>query len=515
MRATRATLAHPSRRVVLTGLTVCAAMLLIMAVQATAASSIITVSPPDTLAGSSDLPLTITATDFDTATVTVVWNGVALDAGVVDSTTLTATVPASFLATAGTAAITLIDAVSGPSEPFTFTVLNPAPVIDTVLPDVSVAGAPFTVTLTGSGFVSDTQVALNAAPLSVVEQTTTTLTVIGPSETFTTPGAYTLTASNAAPGGGVASAPYTITQGPPFALGMRAEPGSLSTDGVSRSTVTLTVTDRYSNAVSAGAPVTLSVTCSGVCAITPRFGSTGPGGLYSAEVTSTLRSATQTLTSTIRVSALVSPAATAQGFVTNTLVIAGFFTPRRAHLPVALHRYPPLNNHTLCAALFVNPPATFDQAPNNTFNVYRFRATSASYDISIHNYPLTATGNLLLRRITSDSCSATGTMSVAPVTNTVIAPQATFVWPVRGQLAAGSEYALIVYTFVGLSANEYTLTIAPRAVLAGAPDTASHAHLQPMVFTPRHVAELAAIGVIVQASERNLPAQPPDLPRSR
>jgi len=101
-------------------------------------------------------------------------------------------------------------------------------------------------------------------------------------------------------------------------------------------------------------------------------------------------------------------------------------------------------------------------------------------------------------------------MSVAPVTNTVIAPQATFVWPVRGQLAAGSEYALIVYTFAGLSANEYTLTIAPRAVLAGAPDAASHAHLQPMVFTPRHVAELATIGVIIQPDERHPARQPRD-----
>ena len=511
----RAILAHHSRRVVLAGLALLAAMLLVAAVRVAAASSIITVSPPDAPAGSSDLSLTITATDFDTATVTVAWNGVALDAGVVDATTLTATVPASFLAAAGTAAITLTDAVNGPSEPFTFTIENPVPVIDTVLPDMSVAGAPFTVTLTGSGFVSDTQVALGAVPIRVIEQTTTTLSVIGPSDTFTTPGVYTLTASNAAPGGGLASAPYTITQGPPFALRMRAAPDSLSTDGVSRSTVTLTVTDRYSNAVSVGAPVTLSVTCSGVCAITPRFGSTGPGGLYSAEVTSALRSATQTLTSTIRVSAIVSPAVTAQGFVTNTLVIAGFFTPRRAHLPIVLHRYPPLNNHTLCAALFLNPPATFDQAPDNTFNVYRFRATSASYDITIRNYPLTATGSLLLRRITSDSCGATGTMSVAPVTNTVIAPQATFVWPVRGQLVAGSEYVLIVYTFTGLSANEYTLTVTPRALLASAPDAAPYTHLRPIAFTPRHVADLAAIGVNVQASERNLPAQPPDLPRSR
>ena len=511
----RATIAHYCKRVVLAGLTLLATLLLVATVRAAAASSIIAVSPPDAPAGSPDLLLTITANEFDAATVTVAWNGAALDAGVVDSTTLTATVPAPFLATAGAAAITLTDAVNGPSEPFTFTIENPAPVIDTVLPDMSVAGASFTVTLAGSGFVSNTQVALGAVPLWVIEQTTTTLSVIGPSDTFTTPGVYTLTASNAAPGGGSASVPFTIMPGSPASLTMRAEPGSLSTDGVSRSTVTLTVTDRYSNAVSAGAPVTLSVTCSGVCAITPRFGSTGPGGLFNAEVTSTLRSATQTVTSTIRVSAIVSPAVTAQGFVTNTLVIAGFFTPRRAHLPIALHRYPPLNNYTLCAALFINPPATFAQAPDNTFNVYRFRATSASYDITIRNYPLTATGSLLLRRITSDSCSTTGTMSVAPVTNTVIAPQTTFVWPVRGQLVAGSEYALIVYTFTGLSANEYMLTVTPRAVLTGAPDTASHARLQPMIFTRRHVAELAAIGVIVQASERYPPTQSPELPRPR
>lgn len=511
----RVTLAHHARYFVWAGLVLLAALLLVAAVRTAAASSIIAVSPPDALAGSPDLLLTITASDFDTATVTVAWNGVALDAGVLDSTTLTATVPAPYLATAGTAAITLTDAVNGPSEPFTFTIENPVPVIDTVLPDMSVAGAPFTVTLTGSGFVSDTQVALGTMPLWVIGQTTTTLSVIGSSDTFTTPGVYTLTVSNAGPGGGSASVAFTITPGLPASLAMRAEPGSLSTDGVSRSAVTVTVADRYGNVVSAGTPVTLSVTCSGVCAITPHFGLTGPDGSYSAGLTSTLRSVTQTITSTIRVSALVSPAATAQGFVTNTLVIAGFFTPRRAHLPIVLHRYPPLNNHTLCAALFLNPPATFDQAPDNTFNVYRFRAGSASYDITMRNYPMTATGSLLLRRITADHCSATGTMSVVPVTNTVIAPQTPFVWPVRGQLVAGAEYVLIVYTFTGLSANEYTVTIAPRALLAGAPDAASHARLQPMVFTPRHVAELATIGIIVQASEQAPPTQAPDAPQLR
>lgn len=511
----RARIAHHSRRVILTGPALLAAILLVTVNRAAAASSIIAVSPESAVVGSPDLLLTITAADFDTATVTVAWNGIALDAGVIDSATLTASVPVPFLATAGTAAITLTDAVNGPSEPFTFTIENPAPVIDTVLPDVSVAGAPFTVTLAGSGFVSETQVTLGAVSLAVAEQTTTTLSVIGPSDTFTMPGAYTLTVNNPAPGGGSASVPFTITPGLPASLIMRATPASLSTDGVSRSTVTLTVTDRYSNAVSAGTQVTLTVSCSGVCAVTPGFGLTGPGGLFTAYVTSTLRSITQTITSTIRVSAIVSPAVTAQGFVTNTLVIAGFFTPRRAHLPIVLHRYPPLNNHTLCAALFIDPPATLDQAPDNTFNVYRFRATLASYDITIRNYPLTATGSLLLRRITSDSCSTTGTMSVASVTNTVIAPQTTFVWPVRGQFVAGSEYVLIVYTFTGLSANEYTLTVTPRALLAGAPDTASLARPQPMEFTPRHVAELAAIGVIVEASERSLPAQRPDAPRPR
>ena len=734
------------------------------------ASTINSVSPANAIAGSPDLLLTVTATDFDAATVWVEWNGAALtDFGVLDPATLTATVPASLLAAAGTATLVLIDAVNGASEPFTFTIENPVPVLAAVDPGSAVAGEPFTLTLTGAGFVSDTLVTLDSTPLAVVEQTTTTLVALAPSNTFTMPGVYPLAISNAAPGGGSASTPFTITQAPlaslvvepavatlsimasrpftatgadafgnavtplvvtwsinpgdesagslvaigdytatfragsspgfypgaliaragdltataditvlpgtlarivieppgvtlavvatqaftasgfdasgnpvvPFAvtwslapsmtgnlesaggvtvtlragtvaglypssltaraggisataditvlagalaqimlqppsaslaiggrriflasgvdahgnakqvanvawsmtptigvlastgpltvefeagtragafgsamrarlgnvegvadvtirpdppsvLDLRAAPGNLSTDGLSRSVVTVTVMDRYANRVAAGAPVTLSVTCQGVCAVTPRSGTTTAGGLFTTTVTSTLRAVTRTITSTIRVTALVSPAITAHGFATNVVTLSGYFVPRRTRLPFLGYRYPPPNNHSLCTAMAVVPPVTIDQSAYDTFNVYRFHGTTPSLDFTLRNYP--ASGSMFLHRITADRCATSGAMSIALIAQTpIITPPATFVWPVRNQFVPGVEYVLTVYNLSNKSQRLYTLTFTPRALAASA--IAPSTPIAPLTFSAQQLAELKAFGI--------------------
>ena len=76
-------------------------------------------SPPNKIAGSSGFTLTVTGAGFD-ASSTVYWNTVALTTSYVDSKTLTAQVPSSDIATAGTSSISVNAPGLGTSNSLTF-----------------------------------------------------------------------------------------------------------------------------------------------------------------------------------------------------------------------------------------------------------------------------------------------------------------------------------------------------------------------------------------------------------
>src|SRR4030067_720464 len=72
---------------------------------------------------------------------------------------LTAAIPASDLATAGTPSVTVFTPAPGGGTSgalvFTVTALNPVPVLSTLAPSSALQGGPaFTLTVTGRGFVS-------------------------------------------------------------------------------------------------------------------------------------------------------------------------------------------------------------------------------------------------------------------------------------------------------------------------------------------------------------------------
>ncbi|MCS7062423.1 MAG: hypothetical protein RMN25_14870, partial [Anaerolineae bacterium] len=79
-------------------------------------------------------------------------------------------------------------------------------------------------------------------------------------------------------------------------------------------------------------------------------------------------------------------------------------------------------------------------------------------------------------------------------------PGPVFTWPLRGQLANGSEYMLIVYTLGPTSTNEYRLTITPRPLSTWVTQALPAASLQPMTFSPKHIAESAALGIRIEAT---------------
>src|SRR5207237_52192 len=87
--------------------------------------TITSISPTSATVGSAEFTLTVNGTNF-VSTSTVNWNGAPLATSFVSATQLTATVPASLVATAGTASITVANPSpgGGTSNAQTFTIAN-------------------------------------------------------------------------------------------------------------------------------------------------------------------------------------------------------------------------------------------------------------------------------------------------------------------------------------------------------------------------------------------------------
>ncbi len=152
------------------------------------------ISPNCTTAGSADFTLTVNGTNF-VSTSTVNWNGAPLATSFVSSTQLTATVPASLVATAGTASITVVNPSpgGGTSSAQTFTI-SATPVITSPLTATGQIGVAFSYTITATG----SPTSYGASPLPAGLSVKTSTGVI--SGTPTTEGTYnvTITASNGA-----------------------------------------------------------------------------------------------------------------------------------------------------------------------------------------------------------------------------------------------------------------------------------------------------------------------------
>lgn len=145
-----------------------------------ATPSLASVTPTSVLIGTSTAQLTATGANF-TSAASVLWNGKALTTTFVSSTQLAAVVPASYLSTAGTAAITVQD-TNGITGPVSVTVSAPVTSISSLSPSqVTAGGLPFNLQVTGSNFVSGSTIQFNgtALPTSLVGPTLLGATVPG------------------------------------------------------------------------------------------------------------------------------------------------------------------------------------------------------------------------------------------------------------------------------------------------------------------------------------------------
>src|SRR5207302_15148 len=167
--------------------------------------------PTSAVAGGPQFTLTVTGTNFVTASV-VRWNGANRTTTYVSATQLTAAISAADIATAGTAPVTVFNPApgGGTSNPQTFTITapsNPIPTTTALSPASVVAGgAQFTLTVTGTNFVTASVVRCTCTALLRSYVSATQLTAVISAPDIATAGTAPITVFNPSPGGGTSNA---------------------------------------------------------------------------------------------------------------------------------------------------------------------------------------------------------------------------------------------------------------------------------------------------------------------
>jgi hypothetical protein len=177
--------------------------------------TITSLSPASITAGSPTFTLTINGTNFTPDSMAVHWGPSTLyGPDYVSATQLKITIPASLIATAGTAGITVFNTWGGQSNEVIFTI-NPAPLAITSLSPASVtAGLPgLMLTVNGTGFTPGAAVLWGTTPLGTIYVNPTQLTVAVPANLVANSGTGSITVTTAA--GTSAPATFTVNQAPP------------------------------------------------------------------------------------------------------------------------------------------------------------------------------------------------------------------------------------------------------------------------------------------------------------
>ncbi|HXA52633.1 MAG TPA: hypothetical protein VNV86_20090, partial [Candidatus Acidoferrum sp.] len=179
---------------------------------------IATVAPAAVLPGSSAVDITVTGIGFilpDVLVLTVSGQRITLTATLVNSGTLTATVPASALAVAAAATIEVLDPrYGGVSAQLPFSIVA-LPVITSASPNPIDAGGPyFLMTITGANFVPGASVNLSGTALGTSFVSSTQLQVAITPEVRALSGTFDLTVTEP---GGITSGAFAIAISPVLA----------------------------------------------------------------------------------------------------------------------------------------------------------------------------------------------------------------------------------------------------------------------------------------------------------
>jgi photosystem II stability/assembly factor-like uncharacterized protein len=178
--------------------------------------AISSLSPSTTAAGGPTFTLTVNGTSF-TSTSVVEWNGSDLATTFVSGTELTATVPSTNIATAGTFQVTVVNPGVAPSNPEPFAVDNLVPSASSLSPtSATVGGAGLTLTVNGGSFVNGATVQWNNSSRATTFLSSTEVTATILATDIATAGTANVTVSNPSPGGGPSNAQtFTINNPAP------------------------------------------------------------------------------------------------------------------------------------------------------------------------------------------------------------------------------------------------------------------------------------------------------------
>ena len=172
------------------------------------APKITSLVPGSALAGSAGFPLTVNGTGFINASV-VDWAGSPRATTFVSATEITATINAADIAKGGTFKVTVINPApgGGTSAASNFVVDDPVPTLISISPSSAThGGAAFTLTATGTNYVSNSVIEWNGVKLITKYVGSTTLTATVPAADIKTAGTASVTVVNPAPGGGTSAA---------------------------------------------------------------------------------------------------------------------------------------------------------------------------------------------------------------------------------------------------------------------------------------------------------------------
>ncbi|MDQ2731780.1 MAG: IPT/TIG domain-containing protein [Armatimonadota bacterium] len=183
------------------------------------APTITTLSPTTVVAGAAAFTLTVNGTNFLSTSQAYLGN-TPLATTFVSATQLTAIVPATSIAQTRNAVVFVYNGRrnggSSNTIPFQITPSSPSPTVTTISPTTVQAGsAATTITITGTNFISGSQVFFGRMPLATTFGSATSLTAVIPAAALTNANQVPVVVSNGASSG--YSIPVTFTITPPTA----------------------------------------------------------------------------------------------------------------------------------------------------------------------------------------------------------------------------------------------------------------------------------------------------------
>ncbi len=168
------------------------------------APTVTSLSPTTTAAGGPAFTLTVNGTNF-ISTSQVYFGDTLEPTTYVSATQVTAAIPASAIAYPGKVRVGVTNGRGLNSTPISFPITGttaPPPTVTSLSPDTAVAGgAAFTLTVTGTNFISTSQVMFGFVPMTTTYVSATQLTAAIPASAITWPGTVFVSVSNG-PGSG-------------------------------------------------------------------------------------------------------------------------------------------------------------------------------------------------------------------------------------------------------------------------------------------------------------------------